>query len=227
MKLGSTEISKIYLGSTEVSKAYLGDVQVHGGASPVLPYDAEVEYIECDGSAYINTGIKTASTTSFNFSIYLPQYTNFNPAPWLFGSRSGANKGQMALLIDSSTSTQWRYGTKMVSLPFLGAGNYTISNVNASRTLVVNGTSYSSSSQSFTSNYDFDIFCLNVNGTHGGFASGMRFKNGKIYQNGTLVRDYIAVRVGQVGYLYDKVSGTLFGNANATGAFVLGNDVTN
>lgn len=226
MKLGSTDISKIYLGSTEVSKAYLGSVQVHSGASPVLPYDAEIEYIECDGSAYINTGIKTASTTSFEFSIYLPLFTDFISPPWLFGSRSGSNQGQMALLISSSSLTQWRYGTKNVSLPFLGAGNYTISNVNNSRTLVVNGTSYTADTQTFTSNYDFDIFCLNVNGTHGGFATGMRFKNGKIYQNGTLVRDYIAVRVGQVGYLYDRVSGQLFGNANSTGAFILGNDVT-
>lgn len=36
--------------------------------------------------------------------------------------------------------------------------------------------------------------------------------------------DLISVRVGQVGYMYDKVSGQLFGNAG-TGTFVLGNKV--
>ena len=40
----------------------------------------------------------------------------------------------------------------------------------------------------------------------------------------TLVRDYIPVRVGQVGYMYDKVSGQLFGNSG-TGNFILGNDI--
>ena len=45
----------------------------------------------------------------------------------------------------------------------------------------------------------------------------------KIYQNNVLVRDYIPVRKGMVGYLYDRVSGKLFGNAG-TGDFVLGPD---
>ena len=37
------------------------------------------------------------------------------------------------------------------------------------------------------------------------------------------IRDFIPVRVGSTGYLYDKVSGQLFGNAG-TGDFVLGPD---
>ena len=53
---------------------------------------------------------------------------------------------------------------------------------------------------------------------------------GKIYYcqiiDGVLVRDFIPVRVGQVGYMYDRVSGQLFGNAG-TGAFIVGPDVNN
>lgn len=45
----------------------------------------------------------------------------------------------------------------------------------------------------------------------------------KIWQNGTLVRDYIPVRKGTVGYLYDRVTHKLFGNAG-TGDFVIGPD---
>lgn len=36
--------------------------------------------------------------------------------------------------------------------------------------------------------------------------------------------DFIPVRVGTVGYMYDKVSGQLFGNSG-TGDFLIGNDV--
>jgi hypothetical protein len=36
-------------------------------------------------------------------------------------------------------------------------------------------------------------------------------------------RDFVPVRVGQVGYLYDRVSGTLYGNAG-TGNFTVGPD---
>ena len=42
-------------------------------------------------------------------------------------------------------------------------------------------------------------------------------------KNNNLIFDMIPVRVGTVGYMYDKVSGELFGNAG-TGNFVLGND---
>jgi hypothetical protein len=45
----------------------------------------------------------------------------------------------------------------------------------------------------------------------------------KVFRNDVLVRDMIPVRVGNVGYLYDKVSGQLFGNSG-TGNFILGPD---
>lgn len=38
------------------------------------------------------------------------------------------------------------------------------------------------------------------------------------------VRDFIPVRVGQTGYLYDRVSGQLFGNLGS-GDFILGPDI--
>ena len=47
----------------------------------------------------------------------------------------------------------------------------------------------------------------------------------QIYQSGVLVRDFISVRVVDVGYLYDRVSGQLFGNSG-TGAFIIGLDKT-
>ena len=46
----------------------------------------------------------------------------------------------------------------------------------------------------------------------------------KIYEAGTLVRDFVPVRVGSVGYMYDRVTRTLYGNAGA-GAFVIGADI--
>ena len=45
----------------------------------------------------------------------------------------------------------------------------------------------------------------------------------KIWMNGVLVRDFIPVRKDGVGYMYDRVSGQLFGNVG-TGDFVVGPD---
>lgn len=46
----------------------------------------------------------------------------------------------------------------------------------------------------------------------------------KAYYGDTLLMDLIPVRVGQVGYMYDKVSGELFGNSG-TDNFTLGPDI--
>ena len=67
------------------------------------------------------------------------------------------------------------------------------------------------------------IFGVNTNGTITA-ATQMTLYSFKIWKNGVFVRDYIPVRKGTVGYLYDRVSGKLFGNAG-TGAFTYGNDL--
>lgn len=46
----------------------------------------------------------------------------------------------------------------------------------------------------------------------------------KIYENSVLIRDFIPVRKDGIGYMYDRVSGQLFGNAG-TGSFILGPDI--
>jgi hypothetical protein len=51
-----------------------------------------------------------------------------------------------------------------------------------------------------------------------------RIYSWKIYSSNTLIMDLIPVRIGQIGYMYDKVSGKLFGNSG-TGQFILGNDI--
>lgn len=54
--------------------------------------------------------------------------------------------------------------------------------------------------------------------------SSIRIWKFSIIHSSNLVRDFIPVRVGNVGYMYDKVSGQLFGNSG-TGDFILGPDV--
>lgn len=58
------------------------------------------------------------------------------------------------------------------------------------------------------------------------FGSGFHCEIGatKIWMNDVLVRDLIPVRVGTTGYMYDRVSGKLFGN-QGTGNFIVGPDV--
>ena len=46
----------------------------------------------------------------------------------------------------------------------------------------------------------------------------------QFYDGNSIICDLVPVRVEQVGYMYDRVSGELFGNAG-TGDFVLGPDI--
>ena len=58
---------------------------------------------------------------------------------------------------------------------------------------------------------------------NGSFQSNARLYSAIIKDGDTVVFDAIPVRVGTTGYLYDKISGQLFGNAG-TGSFILGPD---
>ena len=52
----------------------------------------------------------------------------------------------------------------------------------------------------------------------------MKLYSFTLSENNTQIMDMIPVCVGTTGYMYDKVSKTLFGNAG-TGNFVLGSDI--
>ena len=55
MKFGNTKIGGMSFSSTKIGGAKYGDTLVYQ-SGPVLP-DGPLEYIETDGSAYIDTGI--------------------------------------------------------------------------------------------------------------------------------------------------------------------------
>ena len=68
------------------------------------------------------------------------------------------------------------------------------------------------------------LFENNVSWAGGGSRPKCRIKYAKFHKGSILVRDFIPVRKGTVGYLYDRVTGALFGNAG-TGDFVIGPDI--
>ena len=232
--IGNINASKVYLGSEEISKIYLGSTQIWGGSSPtpVPPYDAEVEYLEGVSDAtdpnnkvvtYIDTGIKSSSNVRFELTIYTPSSTSNY---WIFGSRVANQNGQLCVMNDITAKRHWRYNNQNASSNItISEGKHTFSNVTSRNKLVIDGISTTTATDgTFTTNYNFFLFTCNNAGSQSGVKSGQRIYSAKFYVSGVLTLDMIPVRVGQVGYMYDKVSGELFGNAG-TGNFILGNDV--
>lgn len=217
--LGNTEIGQIYLGSTEISEAYLGSDLVYdvGGVTPVLPYDAKVEYLEASGTQRIHLGTAglarvvgsvQASLVQGSSALVIAARPNGSGAVWL---------GEV------TTKRKWGIGSDASALSSVAPTtliefDLDFNSTGASGTI---NTSSVTRSSSTIADGEWSVFAT----TDGLYPFSGKVFYLKFYQNNNLVRDLIPVRVGQVGYLYDKASGILFGNVG-TGDFILGNDLT-
>ena len=188
-----------------------------------LPYDAEVEYLESTGTQWIDTGV----TPDFNLSMSATLCKTDTSVGFLFGARQ-ANANNSFCLASFSTYARFDFGGAggnqgQTNISPICDGNLHTISV-AYPTITLDGASNKMASvPSFSLNQNIVLFANNTNGSITKY-SGVRIAALKLYFNGVLVRDYIPVRKGTVGYLYDRVSGKLFGNAG-TGDFVLGPDV--
>lgn len=190
--------------------------------TPVLPYDAEVEWLQSDGSAYLDTGIKAAG--NLYIKTYLVDFfVNANGSKWPFGGRTSSSSGMFGLLINNiSKRVFMAYNTSSGTIGFNTCTSYPQSAVVeiGNGNVKIGTTSHTYTTATFTSTQNVTLFGLN----NGGSQIVAAVKIGPTYlTDGTNTVDLIPVRVGQVGYMYDRVSGELFGNAG-TGAFILGND---
>ena len=191
-----------------------------------LPYDAEVTYLESTGTQFINSGVNATATltTEIKFSLV-----------------SGFTLGNTSFLFGIYNDSPSRYSVAIPSLSSLRVGTSTgFTNVTCPTMSygVANTLSYKFGSIKFNSsqigttsgviNTTMSIYLF---GRHNANTTGEVTNKIRIYgatftdNNNIIIRDLIPVRVGQVGYMYDRISGALFGNAG-TGNFTLGPDVT-
>lgn len=176
-----------------------------------LPYDAEVEYLESTGTQYINTGVMGASEWHITAQgAATPTTSNCVIATTSSGGSFWGNYGNVDYWAVGNGSS-WR-----CSLPYTSLGLFVVTFSSSAVQFTVNGETVTRSS---APNFSMAFCLFSTNGY--GYGATVRVYGCKVYQNGGLVRDYIPVRVGTVGYLYDRVSGQLFGNAG-TGAFGYG-----
>lgn len=230
MKLGSTDISKVYLGSTEVAKAYLGDTLVFDSIPPEpLPSGAQrIEYLQGDKTAYIkiaSADFPSGTLVSIDFEFMVTESSSWA----LFGAWSTTSAVYPSFSIDGynggrfyasdTDSTRYIYS----SMGFSSAGNWNkfeFKNGN----IIINGTvKRSNVSLAVAINRFMAIFGLNTGQTNLN-KSSVRIKHFKVVTENASI-DLIPARIESVGYLYDRVTQTFYGNEYSSGAFILGNDV--
>lgn len=188
--------------------------------TPVLPYDAEIEYLESSGTQYINTGVVPTNSTG----IYI-EYTRLNTTDsYCCGLRDTTGDTRWCIgTVRQQTYYGWGTFTSNQNISFT-SGNAALNYLN-SRKFNVNGTDkYSLPSLPFTPINGIRIF--GSSGVSDSYTKWTgRIMAVKISNGDSVIMDLIPVRVGQVGYMYDRVSGELLGNSGS-GNFILGNDIT-
>ena len=187
---------------------------------PVLPYDAEIEYLQSNGTQWIDTNyIPQTSTLEFEIKYQINAVTS--SAGSMFGSRkyNGSHYDIIQILTYQSGSRRYRfdYNTTATNLQNYDA-NVHILKFSGGR-LYLDGTQISSVTLSTFDALKIFVFATNQNGEATLIHQGYKLY---FFKFGAL--DLIPVRVGQVGYMYDRESKQLFGNSG-TGDFVLGQDI--
>jgi hypothetical protein len=179
----------------------------------------EIEYLESTGTQYIDLGAKATLSTTIEID-FLSTDTGMLR---LFGARSAWNKNAFCLTYHETSDTRATFNydnigssSDLVFDVYLDDGNWHTAKSNGSGHIQVDSISKKLSASSFRTPYNILLFAYNNNGTI--LCSKARIRRVKFNS-----LDLIPVRVGNVGYMYDKVSGKLFGNAG-TGKFILGPD---
>lgn len=194
-----------------------------------LPYDAEIEYLESTGTQYIDTGWIPSSASG---------YSTFCRAAYVGGDSGGANIGCLFGVTSNNGHVFYQINKTSSAQQF--------------RLITNNGDVFWTRSPSYyQSPHDYDLqanrlymdgaLVVTGSGQAGQSSPLMLFARYDSLQNavnqlgrwrlyacvlsgpGGVARSFVPVRVGHTGYLFDRVSGQLVGNAG-TGEFVLGPD---
>lgn len=182
--------------------------------TPTVPYDSKVEYIQGDGNSYIDTGINLRQVSVATYVVSFSQIPSGTCV--VFGcyyDQSSTARNQAAYI----SNGKWN-----------GANtSYTTTTGVTDGANVVNNTTYTiTATQKSAKATDATMYFFARNNDGGSFLPTpyMKAYSLQITQGGVLVRDFIPVRKEQVGYLYDRVSNTLFSNMGG-GTFSFGQDI--
>lgn len=195
-------------------------------------YDAEIEYLE-NSNTYINTRIATSSyPIKLDIEIYP---TNSSNEKAIMGNSWSGSTGPQVITFGIYNTKFFMWGGKdswQLASGTANANNWYNVQFECpdadSRTLTINGTQYTSSlgNGTVTETITHPLYLMwEGNNTSKIFVGKIKYV--KLYIGNTLVRDFIPVRVGSAGYMYDKVSNRLFGSVRSAtnNKFTLGPDI--
>ena len=242
MKYGSTTICGMSFGSTRIGGAKLGNTLVYQ-SGPVLP-DGPLEYIETDGSAYINTGIEgkwprscelKVGVINTDFACFLGARVASEGRRFQLVMNTGGhvdigavNSYVNGVSIESSITNQ----TPVVVRAMLHntTGSYIEAKQEGESSFTRKTTQSYPGGGNPTTGLNLFLFANNYGGVPANFEpEGTPLYYCKIYSDDsftTLIFDGVPYRYNHKCGLWDNVSNTFFGNANSSGTFIGGPNVS-
>lgn len=176
-----------------------------------------IDYIESTGTQYIDTGIYGSDKIDVEMCI-IPK-VGFSGWRFPLGSNQANVNRSYLIGINSLTTTTVQRGTNIYHddrFSFQIDAEYTLKFIGTQFT--INGNNICTvSDQTFTSPVTMYLFACNTAGSATAFAP-VALKYCKIWESGTLVRDFVAAMENGHAGLYDNVTGQFYSNAG-TGDF--------
>lgn len=190
----------------------------------------KIEYLQSDSDAYIDTGISGGDNNlGISGGFYYSTYENYGS---IFSNYKDSSSNSTRILF-SNVAGKYQYavnskiGNVLSGFDVSKKIGFYVTKSHAES--FCNGTFTANTQSSSTGNTnDNNILLYALPSTGGSLVHrdiGLRIYSFTIRNSTTTLRDFVPVRIGNVGYMYDKVSGQLFGNAG-TSDFILGPDIT-
>ncbi len=173
----------------------------------------KLDYIKSSGTQYINTGFKPNQNTRCVVDI-----ENLSSAQAaFFGARASQTAASFTYFSLTATTGRSDYGSSKQSMSFTNTvGRYTVDqnkNVCTANGITVTGTAN-------TFQLTHNLYLMAVNQANAAIQNAkMKLYSAKVYDNGTLIRDFIPCKnaSGVIG-LWDNVNSVFYANAG-TGTF--------
>ena len=180
-----------------------------------LPYDAEVEYLESTGTQCIDTGYSNSQCPYFSLDVQ-PLITNVDSG--MFGAYTDGYSVQQYL-------GRWRWYDNGWTLTDIPVDITRTTNITKNANGWFVDGEITKTSSGLYGDLSLVLFGLNVNSVKR-TTKPLRVNQLSLFdKNSSLVADFIPIRKGNIGYMYDRLSRQLLGN-QGTGEFIIGPDKT-
>lgn len=177
----------------------------------------QLEYIESHGTEYFDTGFVPDgdSHVVVDFEVATGSFGT------LFGARVTSSTNAFAIWVDTTVNDSYQafpqygnvvYNTKPIAINVGQKLTYELNKGVAT----VGGTTQTFTNQTFSAGCNLALFAINTNGVVDDRRTTGKLYSAKVYDNGTLIRDYIPClnASGTVG-LWDDVNGVFYSNAGS------------